>query len=51
MFIKTKDGGEFVLMTKGVFKELNRRNAGENQEKTDFGTRIVKYLEPKDLPF
>ena len=50
--VKAKDGKEFVLLPKDVFDKLSHKLSGRNNlDKDNFGVKLVKYLEPRDLPF
>ena len=50
--VKTKDGKEFVLLPKDVFDKLNQKLSGRNNLNEDnLVVKLVKYLEPRDLPF
>jgi len=50
--VKTKDGKEFVLLPKDVFDKLSQKLPRRNDlDEDNLGVRLVKYLEPRDLPF
>ena len=50
--VKAKDGKEFVLLPKYVFDKLSQKLSGRNNlDNDDLEVRLVKYLEPRDLPF
>ena len=53
LFITTKDGSEYVLIPKAEFEKLSaQQTSPQTQHKFwSLTEKIIKYLEPKDLPF
>jgi len=53
LMVTTKDGREFVLLPKVVFERLSKiaKEAKFESDEDNLNVRLIKYLEPKDLPF